>query len=234
MKDDNILKKIRSMFVTGLLVIGPVFLTIWIAVNLFLFADGLLGKPIQFLLSDVIGINFFKENTVHGFGVIALITLIIAAGWLARQYLGDKVMGYVNKVLERIPLLNKIFIAITQISQAFLGGQQREVFKYAVMIEYPRKDMHCIGFVTQDTRGPAQDGIKSDVISVFVPTTPNPTSGFLLFVQKNDATYLDMSVEEALKLVISAGAVVPRGGGPREDAKKLGIKMSPFDMNNSE
>lgn len=96
------------------------------------------------------------------------------------------------------------------------------------MIEYPRRGVYCIGFVTQDTRGPIQDAITEDVISIFLPTTPNPTSGFLLFVPKNEVYYLDVAVPEALKLIISGGAIIPEEGrGSYTTAAKLGINLKP-------
>ena len=104
--------------------------------------------------------------------------------------------------------MNKIYKAIDQISQAFFSDK-REIFKKTVLVEYPRKGMYSIGFYTQDTHGPVQDALPEDVISIFLPSTPNPTTGFLLFVPKKDVITLDLSVEEALKLVISAGAIVP-------------------------
>lgn len=220
-------KRVRAMFVTGLLVLGPIVLTLWIIVNLFLFADNLLGRPIHYLLTEVFTIAFFEQQNVHGIGITALLILIFATGWFARMYLGGRMVKFMNSSIERIPLINKIYIATLQISEALLGGQ-REVFKYAVLIEYPKKYVYSIGFVTQDTLGAVQQSIASDVISVFIPTTPNPTSGYLLFVPKRDVTYLDLSVEEALKLVISAGAVIPRkGGGSVEAAKRLGIRIRP-------
>lgn len=222
-------RKLWAIFITGLLAIGPLFLTFWIIINLFLFADGFLGRPIQYFLGEVLDIPFFERHTVHGIGLVALILLTLAVGWFARQYLGDRVVKLINKWVEKIPLINKVYVAILQISEALLGGQ-REVFKYAVLIEYPKKGIYSIGFVTQDTRGAPQEAIADDVISIFIPTTPNPTSGYLLFVPKQDCTFLDLSVEEALKLIISAGAVVVRGGGgSREAARRLGIRLTPAD-----
>lgn len=223
----SVWKKIRSYFIAGLLVIAPVFITIWIVVNLFLFADGFLGKPIQHALGSWIGIEYFQQHTLPGAGFIALVLIVLAAGWFAKQYLGVRTVSIMNRILEKVPLVNKVYTAVVQISEALLGGQ-REVFKYAVLIEYPKEDVYSIGFVTQDTKGAVQDAINGDVISVFIPTTPNPTSGYLLFVPKKDVTYLDLSVEEALKLIISAGAVIPKRGGAYTDAKSLGISMSPM------
>ncbi|MCB2210785.1 DUF502 domain-containing protein [bacterium] len=222
------LKRFRGYFITGLLVLGPVMVTFWIIINLFIVMDSLLGRPIQYLLGEIIGIPFFEQQIIYGIGFITLILLIIATGWFSRQYLGDRLVKLVNKWFEHIPLVNKVYSAVLQISQALLGGQ-REVFKYAVIIEYPKEHVYSIGFVTQDTRGAPQDAVAEDVISIFVPTTPNPTSGYLLFVPKKDVAFLNMSVEEALKLIISAGALVGRGGGgSRDAARRLGIRMHPL------
>jgi len=213
--------RLRRLFGTGFLVIGPLFLTIWIVVKLFLFADGFLGKPIQYFLGNILKISYFQTQTVHGIGLILLVALILGIGWFARQYLGDRLVKLINTVFERIPFINKVYVAILQISQALLGGN-RDTFKHAVMIEYPRAGIYSIGFVTQDTRGPAQEVITEDVLSIFIPTTPNPTSGFLLFVPKDQVMYLDIPVEEALKLIISAGTVTPSGfqGGKRKEPEK--------------
>jgi len=108
-----------------------------------------------------------------------------------------------------IPIISRIYSTIQQISRAFLS-EKREVFKKAVLFEYPRPGTYSIGFFTQDTKGMVQDALDCDVVSVFLPTTPNPTSGFLLFVPKTEIIELDMPVEEALKLVISGGAIVPQ------------------------
>jgi uncharacterized membrane protein len=221
-------KRLRGYFITGLLVLGPVMITLWIIVNLFILMDSLLGRPIQYLLGDLIGIPFFETQIIYGLGFITLILLVMATGWLSRLYLGNRLVQLLNKWFDKIPLVNKVYSAVLQISQALLGGQ-KEVFKYAVMIEYPRREMYSIGFVTQDTKGAPQDAVAEDVISVFIPTTPNPTSGYLLFVPKKDVAFLNMSVEEALKLIISAGALVGRaGGGSRDAARKLGIRLHPL------
>ncbi|MFH0883892.1 MAG: DUF502 domain-containing protein [bacterium] len=224
---DSLMKRFRTLFLTGLIVLGPIVLTIWIVVHLFLFADNFLGRPIRYVLGNILDIQFFHDQTIYGIGLISLLILILLAGWFARNYLGGKIVNLINRWIKHIPLINKVYSAFLQLSEALLGGQ-REVFKYAVLIEYPKDDVYSIGFVTQDTRGPAQNAISEDVISVFIPTTPNPTSGYLLFVPKRDVTYVDLSVEEALKLVISGGTIVPKkGGGSPEAARRLGINLGP-------
>ena len=197
-------KKVRSYFITGLLVLTPLVLTIFIIWKLFLAIDGLLRGVIKNVLLERFGV----PNTIYGLGFISVILLILLTGMIARNYFGKKVIKLGEDIMTRIPLINRIYLAIQQIGNAFFS-EKREVFKKAVLIEYPRKGIYSIGFFTQDTRGEVQERLDQDVVSVFLPTTPNPTSGFLLFVPKADVTELDMSIEEALKLVISGGAIVP-------------------------
>lgn len=196
-------KKFKTYFLAGLLVLIPLVLTIFIIWKLFIAIDGLLRGFISDVL-ERIGIS----ATSFGLGFISVVLLILITGMIAKNYFGRKVIKIGENIVTKIPLINRIYIAIQQISNAFFS-EKREVFKKAVLIEYPRKGIYSIGFFTQDTKGEVQDRLKQDVVSVFLPTTPNPTSGFLLFVPKTDVTELDMTIEEALKLVISGGAIVP-------------------------
>lgn len=200
-------KKAKSYFITGLLVLTPLVLTIFIIWRLFLAIDGLLRGVIKHVLLDRFGV----PNTIYGLGFISVILLILFTGMIARNYFGKKVIKLGEDVMTRLPLINRIYLAIQQIGNAFFA-EKREVFKKAVLIEYPRKGIYSIGFFTQDTRGEVQERLDQDVVCIFLPTTPNPTSGFLLFVPKTNVTELDMTIEEALKLVISGGAIVPRSG----------------------
>ena len=201
-------KSIKANLIAGLLVFLPAFFTIWLLWKLFLLVDGFLNETVRQFLLVVLKIQFFRTHDIPGMGFLAVVLMLFLAGLIARNFIGKKIIALANQLVARIPLANKIYIAIDQIAKAFLSGK-REVFQKAVLIEYPRKGIYSIGFFTQDTKGPVQNALSADVISVFLPTTPNPTSGFLLFVPKADAIPLDMSIEEALKLVISAGAVVP-------------------------
>jgi uncharacterized membrane protein len=221
-------KKIRTYFITGLLVLTPLVLTIFIIWKLFIGIDGLLQGFISNMLERV-GV----PATKYGLGFISVILLILLTGLIARNYFGRKVIKLGENVLSKIPLISRIYMAIQQISNAFLS-EKREVFKKAVLIEYPRKGIYSIGFFTQDTRGEVQERLNRDVVSVFLPTTPNPTSGFLLFVPKSDVTELDMSIEEALKLVISGGAIVPSSkykGKLEVPTKNMHIVSSEYSEN---
>ncbi len=203
-------RRLRAYFLTGLLVLVPLVLTAYIIWNLFLAIDGILRGFIHSFILEQFGFSFGRRQ-IPGIGFAALIVIIIVTGLIARNYFGRKIVSFGDQVVDRIPLINRVYGAIKQISQAFFSAK-REVFKKAVLFEYPRKGIYSIGFYTQDTRGPVQSSVPEDVVSIFLPTTPNPTSGFLLFVPKTDVIDLDLTIEEALKLVISGGAIVPNRG----------------------
>lgn len=218
-------KKTKSYFVTGLIVLIPLVLTIYIIWKLFIAIDGILQGVVSQLFSRL-GLGEVGQTYI-GLGFISVILLILLTGLIARNYIGKKVIQWGEMLFTQIPLINRIYIAIQQLSNAFLS-EKREVFKKAVLIEYPRKGIYSIGFFTQDTRGEVQERLQTDVVSVFLPTTPNPTSGFLLFVPKTEVVELDMSIEDALKLVISGGAI-----GIRSKRKKAAHNeqvVLPFSM----
>ena len=200
-------RKIRGHFAAGLLVLIPVALTVYVVWQLFVGIDGLLNEPVTTFIFRSLGISP-KFRSIPGLGLLALMLLIILVGFIARNYFGRKIINISEMLLGRIPVVRHIYTTFQQISEAFLVDRS-EVFKKAALFEYPRKGIYSIGFITQDTRGVVQTKLKNDVYSIFLPTTPNPTSGFLLFVPKRDVTILEISVEEALKLVISGGAIVP-------------------------
>ncbi len=195
-------KKMKSYFITGLLVLFPFVMTIFIIIWLFTtIYNGLQGSVDKFLTR-------FGLWTFPGIGLLLVFAVIIVTGMMARNYFGKRIFALGDLIVTRIPLINRIYLAIQQISKAFLA-EQREVFKNAVLIEYPRKGIYSVAFLTQNTRGEIQQRLDMDLFSVFVPTTPNPTSGYLLFVPRKDIIMLDMSIEDALKLVISGGVVMP-------------------------
>ncbi|HDQ00226.1 MAG TPA: DUF502 domain-containing protein [bacterium] len=211
-------KKVKLYFLTGLVALSPIVLTIFIIWKLFFAIDGLLQGFISKHVLTTLGLEV-ADKPMTGLGFISVILLILVTGFLARNYVGKKVLSIGDAIVSRIPIINRIYNAIQQISQAFLS-EKTEVFEKAVLIEYPRKGIYSIGFFTQDTKGEVQDKLNTDVVSVFLPTTPNPTSGYLLFVPKAEIVPLEMSIEEALKLVISGGAIVP-------NSKKRIIAMHP-------
>ena len=200
-------KRIRGYFLAGLLVIIPLVLTAYVVWQLFIGLDGLLSEPVSKVIYKGLDIDT-HYRIIPGLGFLALFLLIFIVGFVARNYFGKKLILFGESILIRIPVVRHIYSTFQQISQAFLSDHS-EVFKRAALIEYPRKDIFSIGFITQDTRGVVQKSLSEDMVSIFLPTTPNPTSGFLLFVPKNQVQLLNITVEEAMKLVISGGAIVP-------------------------
>jgi uncharacterized membrane protein len=198
-------KQVRNIFFAGLLVLTPIAVTAYVFYQLFSKVDGLLGGKIVELTG----------RTIPGMGFVAVILLILLVGVLARNFIGKKVIQLGDDFVNRIPMINRIYSAVQQLSQAFFSGK-RAVFQKAVLIEFPQKGSYCIGFQTSETRGEIQRQTKKELLSVFLPTSPNPTSGYLLFVPKEKVYSLQMTIEEAVKLVISGGSVLP------EDRVKLG------------
>jgi uncharacterized membrane protein len=202
-------KKLRGHFAAGLLVLIPLVLTVYIVWQLFVGIDGLLNEYVTMAIIKALHIQT-THRRIPGLGLLALLILIFMVGFIARNYFGKKFISFGDYIVSRIPGVRQIYSTIQQISQAFLADKS-DVFKKAALFQYPRKGIYSIGFITQDTKGLVQNSIKDDTFSIFLPTTPNPTSGFLLFVPKKDVTILDIPVEEALKLVISGGAIMPQG-----------------------
>lgn len=202
------LAKIRNYMLTGFLIVLP--LTVSIAVTIWLFVtitDIVLGIMPHELKMNPAMITLVRVCIL--FGILALFVFV---GMVTRLVFIRKLFGLGEKLLIKIPLFNKIYVALKQISQAFLN-RDKTLFKRVALIEYPRKGLYSIGFITSQTTGEVQVKTKHDVINVFVPTTPNPTSGILVFVDRKEVIELDMTIEEGMKLVISGGVVTPPYGG---------------------
>lgn len=193
----SLLVMLRRYLITGIVVIAPVAVTAWILWNLFDFIDGsakaLLGKAV----ADVPGVGF-----------VIFFAVIILVGIFATNIIGRRMISFGERIMTRIPLANRIYKAVQQISTAFLGSN-RSIFQKVVLIEYPRKGIYSLGFMTAKGEGEVQRKTARDVACVFVPTTPNPTSGMLVFVPQEQLIHLDMTSEDGLKLVVSGGVVVP-------------------------
>ncbi len=192
------MSKIRQIFITGLLTIMPLVATVYIVYLLFSLMDSFIGEVLR----------YFVGYYIPGIGMVISIILIFVAGFIATNVLGSKILDFFEALLNKIPVVKKVYFGIKQILNAF-SLQGKQLFRKVALIEYPRREVYAIGFVTGESRGEVQDKTNEKMINVFLPTTPNPTSGFLLLVPEKDVTYLDMTVEEALKLIISAGIVVP-------------------------
>lgn len=211
------LKRLRIFFITGLVVLAPIVVTVYVFWQVFFKIDSLLsGYLSRWPMFTIYG------RTIPGMGLVAVILAVLLVGMLASNIIGRKLIGLGDKIVTSIPLIGRIYIAVQQISKAFLA-EERAALKKAVLIEYPRKGVYSIGFLTSEAQGEVQDNTEEDVYSVFLPTTPNPTSGFLLLIPKEEITPLDMTIEDALKLIISGGMVTPTKVLTKEkEARKVG------------
>jgi len=197
---------LRASFLTGLVVISPIGLTLWLMWTVAGWVDGwvLPFVPQEFQPEQYIGLN------IRGFGVVFFLVFTVVVGWLAKNIIGRSVLRFGESLVDRMPVVRSVYNGLKQIAETvFAQGETK--FDRACIVEYPRPGLKAVAFVSSRSKGEiATYGHEDDpLISVFLPTTPNPTSGFLLFVPESQITYLEMSVEDAAKLIISAGLVYP-------------------------
>ncbi|MEZ5685419.1 MAG: DUF502 domain-containing protein [Paracoccaceae bacterium] len=204
---------LRASFLTGLVVVAPVGLTLWLMWTVAGWVDGwvLPLVPAEMHPERYIGIN------LRGIGVLIFLIFTVVVGWLAKGIFGRALIRIGESIVDRMPVVRSVYSGIKQIAETVFN-QGDEKFDKACIVEYPRPGLKAIAFVSSSAKGEvAAQGTGDDpLISVFLPTTPNPTSGFLLFVPRSQITYLEMSVEDAAKLIISAGLVYPAEKKPAE------------------
>lgn len=206
-------RRIRRYFFTGLVVLAPVGLTVGVLVWGFRLVDGILGG----VVADAIGF------AIPGFGIVTLVVSIIIIGWAVRQAAGKQLLGWWNIALSRFPLTGRLYHSASQIVQAVIGEKKR-MFQRPVLVPYPQDGMWAVAFVTNDNP-PDLPGTGEEWVNVFVPTTPNPTSGFMLIVPKARTRAIAISIEDAMKLVISAGAVAPSPDVPPGRRVRKGLDL---------
>ncbi len=206
--------RIRNNFIAGLAVILPVAVTVIILQFLIVRVNRLILDPIIRIYSPYLNKTYLVYLT-KGIVIVLSIFLVALIGLATRVIVLRRIFGIGEKLFFKIPMIGKIYVAIKQISAAFLG-KRRGIFKRVILLEYPRKGIYSLGFVTSKARGEVQEKTKKQTLNVFVPTTPNPTSGVFLLVPEEEATALDISVEDGLKLIISGGVVVPDYGNPED------------------
>jgi uncharacterized membrane protein len=202
--------RLRAYFLAGILVTAPLAITIALASWLIDFVDSRIVPLIPLRYNPDYYFNKYLgyEIGIPGLGLVVLIVFITLVGAMTAGFLGRFVIRLGENMLNRMPVVRSIYGASKQILETVLR-QQSNAFRQAVLVEYPRRGIWAIGFITGRTEGEVQNLISDDLINIFLPTTPNPTSGFLLFVPREDLILLDMSVEEAIKMVISGGIVTP-------------------------
>jgi len=203
-----LLRLFRNSFITGIVLLIPLAAT-YIVVNFLIERVGDPASRIFFWFLDV----SIRSNTWVSIGLsivslLVVVVLITLLGILSHYLIGRIIINICEKVVDRLPFVNTVYRTVKQIVNTF-SEQQKTVFQQVVLIEYPRKGSWVLGFHTSDTKGEIQHKTGRHLVNVFVPTTPNPTSGFLLMIPKEDVTLLDMTIGEGMKVIISGGAVTP-------------------------
>jgi uncharacterized membrane protein len=195
---------LRNYFFAGLLVTAPIAITLYVTWGFLKFLD----RKITPLIPADVNPNTYLPLEVPGLGLVVAIVFFVVVGFFTRNFFGKLLVRLFENIMRRVPVISNIYGAIKQIFETVMASQS-DAFKEVVMFEYPRKGIWVLGFVTGQTKGEVQAMTKNDTVNVFLPTTPNPTSGFLLFIPKSDVTYMDMSVEEGIKMIVSGGIITP-------------------------
>ena len=198
-KKRGIFARIRNNFIAGVVVLIPIGITIYFTLFIVSISSKILPKEIN--------PNHYLPYDIPGVEIIIAVALITLIGWLSLSFIGKRLLNLLNNILKRIPILRTIYSAIVQMTETFTKGDEKK--KSVVLVEYPRKGSWAVGFATKENSGEIANRTKKDLINVFVPTTPNPTSGFLLMFPKEDVIYLDLTFEEASKFIVSAGTSNP-------------------------
>ena len=198
-KKRGIFTKIRNYFIAGVVVLIPIGVTFYLTIFLVTISSRILPKEIN--------PNNYLPYSIPGLEIIISIILITLIGWLSLSFIGRRLLNLFNNILKKIPILRTIYSAIGQMTETFTKTNKDK--KNVVLVEYPRRGSWAVGFATQENTGEITSKVKKDLINVFVPTTPNPTSGFLLMFPKDEVIYLDLTFEQASKFIVSAGTSNP-------------------------
>lgn len=196
------MSSLRKYFITGLAVLVPVFLTVYVLVLLFQFTENILGKFLNVYIKDILGLN------IPGLGAFILVLFILSVGFLSNRYIGKTIFHSMEKWFSGLPLIRNIYPAFKQVI-SFILAQKEFGFKKVVLVEYPSKGIWSLGFLTnEECQKLGQISYKA-MVSVFMPTSPGPFTGYVIFVAKEDLRFPDISISEALKIIISAGVFKP-------------------------
>ena len=194
-KKSSFFTRLRNYFIAGIVVLIPLGITVYLTIFIITISSKVLPKEIN--------PNHYLPYNIPGLEIIISLFIITFIGWLSLSFLGRKFLNIFNNILKKIPILRTIYSALGQMTQTFTNTDSKR--KNVVLIEYPRKGSWAVGFATKDNVGEITTKTNKKLVNVFVPTTPNPTSGFLLMFPKDEVIYLDMTFEEASKFIVSAG-----------------------------
>ena len=198
-KKSSLFQRIRNYFIAGIVVLIPIGITIYFTIFLISVSSKFIPKEIN--------PNHYLPYNIPGLEILIAVFLITFIGWLSLSFLGKKLLKIFNSILKRIPILRTIYAALGQMTETFTKNDNKK--NNVVLVEYPRKGSWAVGFATKDNTGEISRKTNKKLVNVFVPTTPNPTSGFLLMFPKEDIIYLNLTFEEASKFIVSAGTSNP-------------------------
>ena len=199
--ESRVLSYIRTCFLTGILVTAPVALSLYIVWAVLLWIDETVGH--------LLPVHLMGKNSIPGLGIIAAVGFFILVGWFARNFIGVLMLKAFDYILERLPLVKTVYNALKQVFEMIMG-KQAQAFREVVMVEFPREGCWSIGFLAGRTEGELKDSLGEGYLNVFVPTTPNPTSGYLIIVKEGEVRRMDMTVDEGLKAIVSCGLIMPK------------------------
>ena len=199
-KKASLVARLRNYFIAGIIVLVPLGFTLYLTIFLISISSKLIPEEIN--------PNSYLPFSIPGLEIALSIIFITLIGFISLSFIGKRILKLINDLLKKIPFLRTIYSAIGQMTESFANKKGKK--KSVVLVEYPRKGSWAVGFATKDNKGEISKKTNSNLVNVFVPTTPNPTSGFLLMFPKNEIIYLDMSFEEASKFIVSAGTSNPK------------------------
>ena len=200
----TMLSRLRTYFLTGIIVTAPIAITIFLVWQFITFID----SYVESFVPQRYNPETYLPFGIPGIGLVFMLAFLTFIGFLTAGFAGRTMVRTGERLLSRMPIIRSVYGTLKQIFETVLNQSSRS-FREVVLVEYPRRGIAAIGFVTGPTRGEVQERTDEDLVNIFLPTTPNPTSGFLLFVPRKDLIHLDMTVEEGIKLVISGGIVTP-------------------------
>ena len=199
-KNKSLLSRFRNNFITGIVVLIPIGITIYLTLFIVKISARLLPKEVN--------PNHYLPYEIPGLEILISIIIITIIGWVSLSFVGKKFLTLIDEVFKKIPILRTIYSAVGQMTETLT--QNKDNKKSVVLVQYPKEGTWAVGFVTQENTGEITRKTQKDLVNVFLPTTPNPTSGFLLMYEKKDVIFLDISFEQASKFIVSAGTSNPK------------------------
>ena len=195
----SILSSLRNNFIEGVVVLIPIGITLYLTVFIINISSKLIPKEIN--------PNHYLPYNIPGLEILIAVLLITIIGWISLSFIGKRLFNFFETILNKIPIIRTIYSAVEQLIETFTSSKSDK--KTVVLVEYPRKGVYAVGFATKENTGEIRKKAGKELLNVFVPTTPNPTSGFLLMFPKDEVIFLDLTFEEASKFIVSAGSFNP-------------------------